>query len=55
MRDHKSLVLAIMRPAVPAAFVCPISQEVMTDPVVDPEGNSYGALCGDTHILTTAR
>lgn len=25
----------------PAPFICPISNEVMTDPVVDPEGNTF--------------
>ena len=24
-----------------AAFLCPITRTVMTDPVIDPEGNSY--------------
>ena len=24
-----------------ASFLCPITHEVMVDPVIDPEGNSY--------------
>lgn len=24
-----------------SSFYCPITQELMTDPVVDPDGNSY--------------
>lgn len=24
-----------------ASFLCPITRELMTDPVVDPDGNSY--------------
>lgn len=27
--------------SVPPAFVCPLTQDRMTDPVVDPDGNSY--------------
>lgn len=27
--------------AVPESFICPISQEIMRDPYIDPEGNSY--------------
>lgn len=27
--------------SVPSAFVCPLTQDRMADPVVDPEGNSY--------------
>eukprot|EP00961_Rhodomonas_salina_P072639 975970-Rhodomonas_salina.1 len=26
---------------VPHGFVCPISHEIMDDPVMDPEGNTY--------------
>jgi hypothetical protein len=25
----------------PESFMCPLTQEVLRDPVVDPEGNSY--------------
>jgi hypothetical protein len=24
-----------------ASFLCPITHELMTDPVIDPDGNSY--------------
>lgn len=27
--------------ALPGSFYCPLTQDVMTDPVIDPEGNSY--------------
>jgi hypothetical protein len=26
---------------VPEGFICPLTQEIMSDPVIDPEGNSY--------------
>ena len=26
---------------VPKAYICPISGDIMKDPVVDPEGNTY--------------
>ncbi|CAF4946037.1 unnamed protein product, partial [Rotaria magnacalcarata] len=26
---------------IPSSFLCPITHELMTDPVIDPEGNSY--------------
>ena len=29
------------QPKIPNMFICPISHEIMKDPVVDPEGNSY--------------
>ena len=25
----------------PASYYCPITQELMTDPVMDPEGNTF--------------
>lgn len=30
-----------MMPAVPHSFICPLTQDIMKDPVIDPEGNSY--------------
>lgn len=26
---------------VPSSFFCPITMQLMTDPVIDPDGNSY--------------
>ena len=29
----------------PESFFCPITTALMSDPVVDREGNSYGSVC----------
>lgn len=38
---EKVVAKEILDENVPEGFVCPLTQEIMKDPVMDPEGNSY--------------
>mmetsp|Transcript_94711 Transcript_94711/g.263132 ORF Transcript_94711/g.263132 Transcript_94711/m.263132 type:complete len:265 (-) Transcript_94711:623-1417(-) len=39
--DVTPQVLRMVLPDVPACFLCPISQQLMTDPVIGPDGSTY--------------
>lgn len=34
----------------PPSFICPITRDVMADPVIDPDGNSYEHLAILQHL-----
>lgn len=53
MKEYNELKNKYSNPPTPPGFLCCITMQMMTDPVIDPEGNTYERKAIETWLLNT--